>query len=264
MLDLTAQAQAHLPDLAALPALTDAERAMAVRTWRGRMVNEYVSAGVWTVITRQLLDAGAAPDLVVASATATTDELRHAAQCAAVVVALGGEAVAPLPALDEVPAHEDAGRIEAVLRNLVSVGCMSETIAVSIIRAEHAELAAGPLADTLQGILADEIQHARLGWRALGVLLPHLDSAAKARLDRYLIDAFAHQVAYEVPKLPVLGAVRDELAQAGVCDGGFARQLFLDTIEQVIVPGLAGAGLAAHDAWTTARSHTRHYFQEVA
>ncbi|MCB9679337.1 MAG: ferritin-like domain-containing protein [Alphaproteobacteria bacterium] len=259
MLDLTRQGIRYQPDSTALPGLTGAERGIAVRTWRGRMVNEYVSAGVWASLVRQLMEAKASADLVIEAGEAVRDELRHAAQCAGCVLALGGEATAPMPDLAEVPTHEDASRLEAVLRNIVSVGCMSETIAVSIIRAEHVELEGGPLAEVLAGILADEVQHARFGWRALGELLPLLDADARARLDRYLVDAFAHQVVYEVPKLGGIRAPREALADAGVCDGDFAKSLFVDTIETVIVPGLASAGLDAPTAWARARERTALY-----
>lgn len=258
MLDLTQQGTRQMPDLSGLAPLSEAERGVAVRTWQGRMVNEYVSAGVWASLVRQLMEARVSADLVMEAGDAVSDELRHAAQCAGCVLSLGGEAVAPHPALEEVPAHEDASRLEAVLRNIVSVGCMSETVAVSIIRAEHAELAEGPLADALSQILADEIAHARFGWKALGLLLPQLDSAERSRLDRYLVDALAHQVVYEIPKLGGVSCPVDALSQAGVCDGGFARSLFVDTIETVIVPGLAKAGLAAEPAWESARSRTAH------
>ena len=68
------------------------------------------------------------------------DEYRHARQCAGVVLALGGDPVAPLPAIQALPEHADVSPLEAVLRNVISVGCLSETVAVSVIRAEHAEL----------------------------------------------------------------------------------------------------------------------------
>lgn len=256
LLDLRAAAESHRPDLSTLPALTDGERRVAIATWRGRMVNEHCSARVWAALLPQLMRAAAPPDLLAALPVAAADELRHAAQCAGVVVALGGEAVAPLPTLEPLPEHDDVGPLEGALRNVISVGCMSETVAVSVIRAEHAELEEGPLGAVLAEILADEVKHARFGWAFLGRCAPRLDDAARARLSAWLVDAFAHQVRWEVPKLPVVPGRRAELAEAGVCDGGFARALFLDTIETVIVPGLTQAGLDAGPAWRRARAET--------
>lgn len=262
MLDLTAEAQANQPDLDGLiQGYSPEELALAERTWRGRMVNEYSSASVWAGLVSQLMRANAPQELVQGAADAIDDELQHARQCAGVVLALGGEPTAPEPTIETLPAHDDAGPVEAVLRNLVSVGCMSETIAVSIIRAEHAELEPGPLRDVLKTILADEIQHARVGWKGLGLLLPRLDDSARERLGAYLIDAFEHQIRFEIPKLPVLPQRRDELAQVGVCDGGGARALFFDTLATIVVPGLASVGLPAAQAYAAALDHTSSFLE---
>ncbi|HCH61251.1 MAG: hypothetical protein CL927_12455 [Deltaproteobacteria bacterium] len=243
----------HLPDL---PELSPEARQMAIRTWRGRMINEHISAQVWSALVGQLLRAAIPPELLAGVAEAVSDELRHAELCAAVVEALGGTAVARLPPIEDVPDHSDVGALEGVLRNVISVGCMSETVAVAVIRTEQAELDGTALGEVLSSILADEVSHARLGWKLLGACAPLLDAGTKQRLSAYLVDALAHQIEHEVPMLPILGAVDPNAAAAGVCDGGFARSVFLDTIEQVIVPGLERAGLSASEAWARAQART--------
>jgi hypothetical protein len=257
VLDLRREAEARRPDLSDLPELTDEERAMAARTWRGRMVNEHISAQVFASLVPQLMRAAVPPSILAQVPAYITDELRHAEQCAGVVLALGHEPVAPLPEIQKVPEHEDVGPLEAAVRNVLSVGCLSETVAVSIIRAEQAELAGTTLGGVLDSILADEISHARFGWGFLGEVLPLLDDAARERLDAYLVVALRHQIEFEVPKLPINAGLRRVVAQAGVCDGGFARELFYDTIGQVIVPQLDAAGLAGSAAWAEARATAR-------
>jgi len=252
ILDLRQAATKRAVDLPDLPELSDDARGMAIRTWRGRMVNEHISAQVWGALVGQLMRAALPPDVLSGVADAVCDELRHAELCAAVVQALGGTAVARLPPLEAVPMHPEVSPLEGALRNIISVGCMSETIAVSIIRAEQAELEGSALGTVLSSILADEVAHARLGWRVLGLCAPLLDDDTRERLSTYLIEAFAHQVAHELPKLPVLGVVAEDAAAAGVCDGGFARDVFFDTMETVIVPGLEKAHLAARPAWDAA------------
>lgn len=255
---LDLRASARVPALDDLPELDERSRAVAVRTWRGRMVNEHLSAQVWASLVPQAMRAALPPAVLAGLAAAASDELRHAELCAGVVVALGGQPVAPLPPVEPVPGHADAGPLEAVLRNLISVGCVSETVAVAVIRAEHAELEHSALADVLAGILADEVRHARLGWRVFGQVAPLLDDAARERTWRYLVEAFAHQLAYELPRLPVGEDHGDAAARAGVCDGGFARRVFLDTMANVVVPGLARGGLDARGAWDAALDRSRH------
>lgn len=216
---------------------------MAARTWRGRMVNEHVSAQVFAGLVPQLMGAAFPPVAIAALPGMIADELRHAEQCAGVVLALGHAPVAPLPALARMPDHPEVGPLEAALRNLLSVCCLSETVAVAVIRAEQAELEGTALGGVLSRILADEVQHARFGWTLLGTLAPLLDEAARARTRRYLVTALQHLEDYELPRLPVHLGLRPELALAGVCDGGLARQIFQDTLSLVVLPELERVGL---------------------
>ena len=227
---------------------------MAVRTWRGRMVNEHVSARVFAGLVPQMMKAGVSPSLQAQLPEYIADEYRHAEQCAGVVLALGGDPVAELPELPDMPDHDDVGPLEAVLRNVISICCLSETVAVSIIRAEHVELEGSKLGEVLGTILADEVQHARFGWQLVGDLLPRLDDSARARLTKYLEVALVHQIAYEIPKLPFNPGLRREVAAAGVCDGADAQDLFYDTISEVVVPTLQALGLDAEGAWARARA----------
>lgn len=251
ILDLRREALARLPCLGDLPDLDDEERAMAARTWRARMVNEHISAQVFASLVPQLMRAAVPPSVIARVPPMISDELRHAEQCASVVLALGHQPIAQLPSLEPVPDHDDVEPLEGVLRNVLSVGCLSETVAVSVIRAEHAELDGTALGRVLKSILADEIQHARFGWELLGAMLPRLSDTALERFNAYLAVALEHQVAFEVPKLPIHMGLRPEVAMAGVCDGCEARAIFFATLEQVILPQLDSLGLDATLAWSS-------------
>lgn len=228
-------------------------RASAILTWRGRMLNEHVSARVFTALARQLERAGLHGERPARVAAMVDEELRHADRCAAVVEALGGAAVVELPALPPVPEHEDADPLEAVLRNVLSVSCLSETVAVALIDAERR--AAGPpaLARLLAEILADEVGHARFGWRLLEDLAPSLSAALRERLGDYLVLALDDLATHELAHLPPRPSPSPAAEALGVCDGLVARRLFFATVEEVIVPGLQAAGLPALSAWRAAQ-----------
>ncbi|MBK6459453.1 MAG: LysR family transcriptional regulator [Myxococcales bacterium] len=151
------------------------------------------------------------------------------------------------------PQHLDASRLEAAARNLISISCMAETVAVALIGAERDAMPDGPLRELLTTIWADEVGHARFGWRALDRIVPELAEGERDRLDRYLRVAFAHLERHELAHLP-LGSVRrpggDEL---GLCSGAEARELFYATVERAIVPGLERLGLGARAAWEKRR-----------
>lgn len=241
-LDLRTLSRPLAPTITVEPGL----RGAAIATWHGRMINEYSSAPVFAGLARQLAAADAAPALVAEVLKMADEEHHHGVLCGAVVEALGGQAVGTTHPEVPLPEHADVDRFEAVTRNLLSVCCLSETVAVALIGAERLEMPEGPLRALLSTILADEVGHARLGWRWLTAIQPQLDAERRARLGAYLAVAFDHLVTHELALLVPGGPVAPEL---GLCDGGAARTLFMATVTDVIVPRLEDLGLPARAAW---------------
>ncbi len=142
-------------------------RAAAIATWRARMVAEHGSSRVFMQLAAQLAGAGEA-DAAAEAAAFAAEEIEHGASCGAVVEALGGEAIDDALPEETLPLHEDAtSQLEAALRNVLSVACLAETVAVALIGAERAAMPEGPLRELLTKIWADEIGHARFAWRLL-------------------------------------------------------------------------------------------------
>lgn len=212
-------------------------------TWATRMAEEHASARVFEALAAELRRAGLAADADTCLGFAA-EERRHGVLCGAVVEALGGEAKAGARARAEVPAHDDVSVTESLLRSFTSVACLSETIAVALIGAEWTDMPPGPLRDLLTVIFADEVGHARFGWRLLAELVPSLDGAARARLVEYVGVAVAHARAHFAAHIPEVSYPRAARA-LGLCDGRAARRLVDETIDQVILPRLADLGLAA-------------------
>ncbi len=249
VLDLRNASRCLRPQVPSHPHL----RAAAIGTWRGRMINEHSSARVFDALSLQLAAAGLADSIVAEVRGFASEERRHGVLCGAVVEALGGEAYAELPEEEPVPAHQDAATpLEAALRNLLSICCLSETVAVSLVGAERLEMPSGELRDLLTGIYSDEVGHSRFGWRLLGALAPELDAATKDRLGDYLEVAFESLVEHELAHLPLASEPPPEGAELGLCSGSDARRLFLDTVEHVIVPALQHHGFPARRAWQAA------------
>jgi hypothetical protein len=171
------------------------------------------------------------------------EERRHGVLCASVVEALGGTATGDSLTQAAYPHHPSVPVTEAILRNVLSIACLSETVAVALIGAERDEMPAGPLRELLTTIWADEIGHARFGWRLVATLLPSLDEAARARTGRYLTVALTALETHELAHLPER-RFPPEGAALGLCDGGAARALFTATVTNIILPRLAALGLA--------------------
>lgn len=250
ILDLRRQAREAGVTLTELTPLSEVDRQRAIATWKARMVNEHVSARVFAQLIPQMMRAGIDPSWQESISIMVSDELRHGRQCAGMVHALGGEPVAEIPdVLTDVPVHSDVEPMEGFLRNILSVSCLSETVAVALIRAEKNEVSTPEMEATLDEILADEVQHARFGWRVLDELAPQLSEETRVRLSDYLISAFRHLTDHELRYLPIGDVPSEEAAAYGVCDGRDARRLFFDTVEQVIVPRLQEHGFKAEAAW---------------
>lgn len=229
--------------------LTSDERQLAIDTWRGRMLNEHVSARVFAALVTQMMNAGVSASHQERVAHMIADELRHGRQCAAVVAALGGEPIIDLPELPAVPEHPDAPPLEGLLRNVLSISCLSETVAVALISAERLNAGHPVLEDTLSTILADEVQHARFGWSLLDELGPTLEPELKQRLGDYLATAFAHLREHELQYLPSEPAPSEAAEGYGACDGPTAREIFFSTLKEVVIPRLEGHGIPAERAW---------------
>jgi hypothetical protein len=69
-----------------------------------------------------------------------------------------------------------------------------------------------------------------------------------ARLSTYLRVAFGQLEEHELAHLPMTSCPPLEGAVLGLCSGREARELFYDTVEQVIIVGLEARGLAARRA----------------
>jgi hypothetical protein len=251
VLDLRDAGASYAIDFADPVVLTEEERLGAIETWKKRMINEHISARVFASLIPQMMKAGLPAEWQEQIAIMIQDELRHGQQCAGMVHSLGGDARATMPELPDVPDHDDVGPLECFLRNIISVSCLSETVAVGLIRGEQEDAGPPEMEECLQQILADEVQHARFGWMVLRELSDQLPVEMKQRLSAYLVFAFRSLHEHEMLHLPVDSTPTDAVAQLGVCDGATSREVYFDTVEQVIIPGLEEHGFSARNAWET-------------
>ncbi len=248
-LDLRDAARLRRPAIASPGAMTPA----VIATWRGRMINEHGSSHVFDGLATQLAALGRTPDAEQCRGFAA-EEREHGMLCGAVVEAVGGAALAEVPPPSILPTHPDTTPRAAVVRNVISICCLSETVAVALIGAERLEMPDGPLRTLLERIWADEVGHARFGWRYLANQLGELDASELDAVARYLPLAFGHLEAHELAHIPVTTSWPDEAVAYGLCDGADARLLFYETVSEVIVPQLEAHGLPASQAWQDRRT----------
>jgi hypothetical protein len=245
LLDLRASSRSHRPDVPHLPHLT----ASAQATWLGRMVNEHASSQTFLALADHIDTIGMSTARSATCRKFAEEERMHGILCGAVVEALGGEARADAVAPGSLPLHPAVAPVVGVLRNVVSICCMAETVAVSLIGAERLEMPEGSLRELLTRIWADEVGHARFGWKLVAEILPNLGARELEALDAYLVVAFRHLEQHELAHISADSCPPPEGAALGLCTGKDARALFYATVEEAIVPELTALGLQAESAW---------------
>jgi hypothetical protein len=246
MLDLRQEVRRLPISVDAATKLDDDARQAAIAEWTGRMVNEHASSRVFAGLLPQMMRAGVDASFQAATADAVVEELRHARLCAAVVEALGGDARAPLPELDDVPRHDDVEPLEGLLRNMLAVSCLNETVAVALLESNRRLVTESTLRRVLTEILADEVGHSRMGWQMLSHLAPRMNAAMRARLAAFLVPAFAqlferYDAGAGAPRTPAIETLGVESRQDSTA-------LFMNVVNEVIVPRLEAFDLPARAA----------------
>lgn len=216
----------------------------AAHFWWQRERVEVEAASLFSALAPGIAAAGHA-ELAALSNEAHEDELRHADLCRSLVDALRGDheiAMVSRELKGESQALLGPRHLSAEQRTLfaaVALGCVTETLSVALLieiekRAQH-EL----VQQTAHEILRDEIRHSRLGWAYLEYasslgsvswLGVHIDEMIRAALND------------EAPAESALG-MEGSLEAYGVLGRGLAREVCQTAIAQIVVPGLARAGL---------------------
>lgn len=185
--------------------------------WLEAALDEHASVASFARFALELISVGAPADLLVDTATAMRDEIRHAELALALAGRFGAEPQQPGP-LNAGPARSTS--LEDVVVATVHEGCVGETLA-----AAHAELAAQRASDpavvsALEEIAADEARHAALAWRVVQWALsvdPSLhDAVAQAFAASSALDMTAKEPtgagleAYGVLGAAAIEAVREQ------------------------------------------------------
>ena len=226
---------------------------IAAKNWRLRMAHEHRSAQTFTNLLPHLVTAGATMEFKTVVVRSALDELRHAALCGEVVAMLGHDPTAEVDLTPEAPTfHPDLPPLEAAIRNLGFVGCISETVAVGMLTEERDKAVEPFVKRVITQLLADETLHARVGWAFLREQWPTLDADARERTTDYMARALGY---YEqcVIGATLPGVFSDEvIADAialGFSEPRNALELACETIENVVVPELEEIGLRVRKRW---------------
>lgn len=249
MPSLEAAARRELPaEDPTISALSAGDRAALAEVWAARAKSELGAGAVFAAVARGLFAAGAEggdrgggavpPELLWIASRAVCDELRHAEICRYVASRYGSEApprAAP-PAIVEPPFGPG---VYAVLNSAVNETIGSAFLSACLDEAEGALARAA-----LRELLADEMDHARLGWALLaagapGGLSAGLRGEVAGRLPE-LIRIAERAWSARAAELP------SEIPRGHGClPGADVVRVARRAIREVILPGFAHLGIHA-------------------
>jgi hypothetical protein len=222
-------------------------RTLAASAWTFRWRVELEAELRFGRLADRLQATPAGRPLAALARRAALDERRHADRCAGLAEAYGALVsgrVAPPP--EVAPAHLEPE--QATWYELVAACCVAETGSVAVLTSLLAGARQPRLRAVLHELAVDEVAHARLGWAALAsahrrgstsFLGPLLPAMLRGSVDG---DFF----------LPPDPAREDpRLLEAGVLPHAARRDLFVETLNDVIFPGLERSGVdtAAGRSW---------------
>jgi len=223
-------------------------RALAASAWLFRWQVELEAEVRFAGLAARLEALGEPEQLASLARRASADERRHAAHCARLAAELGQPVPARPPPAPCGVAPSGLAEEDAVTYELVAACCVTESVSVAVLTGLLPAARDPSLRAVLRELARDEVAHARLGWAHLGVaasrgrtafLGPLLPAMLRGSIDE---DLFG----------PVEPDREDEaLLALGVLPHAMKRDLFVRSLEEVVFPGLEGAGVdtAAGRAW---------------
>lgn len=221
-----------------------------LQTWSSRLAVEYRSNTVFSQLAVQLVEANAPLEATTVMLSMAQDELRHAHGCREVLTLLGHSGQAQIEtSVEPLATHRGISLEERALRNVIYTTCCSELVACARFVATLETTTDPFFREALTRLLTDERMHGQFGFLYLSWAAPFLSSRpdVRASLSRYLRLAFATLERELVPEHP---HPVDEAGRAVGLDCPVdAHELFFATLEEVVVPALENAGLAAEAAW---------------
>ncbi len=226
--------------------------AEAQKRWKKRMTDEYGSTTVFSALVAQLVEANDSIDTSAVVLRMAQDELRHAEICGNLLVEMGGDKRAVRDTkVAPIAVHPGCDEKERAMRNVL-VTCLSEMYSISFFVASLERMTDATLRTVTRELLADEVLHGRFGFHYLEANAHWLGARPEVRasISRYLRFVFAVCEQAFLPQVEprVRGADDDAL---GLVTPEQSREVFCETMEKAVAPGLERFGLDALRAWRT-------------
>jgi hypothetical protein len=223
------------------PQCADALRSVVAEAWAFRWKVELEAEIRFGRLSRRLAALGAPKLLVELSQRASEDERRHAGLCREVAHEYGYAATEAVQE-NEVPeiAPRQLSERERVLYELVASCCITETESMSVLTTLLHAARGARMKGVLQEIARDEVSHSRLGW----AFLASEHSSANVQFLGTLVPDMLEGTVTEGLFAVASPLFEDpELLQHGVLPHSTKRDIFIQTLQDVVFPGLEFHGI---------------------
>lgn len=222
-----------------IDALAGSAREHLAHLWLSQSATELRVARSFALVHAALRDLSADPGLIATAYRAMDDEHRHATLCKDMAERYLGMPVVEPPELPFEPPTHPLAESEDERRALYVVGqcAFNETFASAYLTAAQ-DGATVPLARAaLRELMADEVDHARIGWAYLSTLPRSL----KPRIEDWLLPLAITNLR-EWRRLLETPHEAHHLAPHGFPPGPAVEEALTTALRDLIVPGLAHFG----------------------
>lgn len=227
-------------------------RHLVAQIWREREKTEREAASLFGQLGKAMREVGLPNDLAAMAEQASEDEVEHAGRCRSIIESCG-EAVNPLEARERGLLGPMAwATSERALYTSAAMGCITETLSTALLLEMKKRLDSEIIDKTVRSILGDEVNHSRLGWAHLAYVSQSSDVAF---LGAYLPNMLEPVLSAESEEASEKKPQHCDLYGYGVLPRQTVREVFKQTLEEVILPGFEEFGVPteAADAWKKQR-----------
>lgn len=220
--------------------------------WAQRAAAELDAAARFDRLATLLRETSAKRVVVDMAREAVDDEHRHHTRCVALARRFGATVSDATRGRAPALAAGPRTAVEQAIYETVAMSCVTESLSTALLMEIRAAAVDDEVAATVDEILRDEVDHARLGWAHLAAESPQRDLAF---LGPRLPAVLAHTVHDEIFATDDGGPLALEVAGYGGLPRPQRRNVLLRTMRDVVFPGLRTHGIdtSAAEAWLAER-----------
>jgi hypothetical protein len=229
--------------------LSDSERATLGAMWAFRARGEHEISAQYEALARRLETSGAGATVIARVVAAATDEARHRDVCADMAAHMHHPPMTFSPTkVPRIAPHTLNGGARLAYE-MVALFCVTESVNATLLLRSWQQSKDDATRAALHQLLADEVEHCRIGWGFLASE-PNWHDEIAAGLPTMLAAA-THDENFLAE--PVPPATSPALVRHGLLPQRALRDVFLEAMHDVVLPGLELCGVATADArrWLT-------------